>query len=106
MSARVSTHHFLALSLTLLSLAGSLSQCVAGEVLVADRLSNSVYAYSDAGTLLGSCQTRFPRNHVFACSVAGATAYREMYGTRQQVPLRIEPHGIVEPFGWLVTEMK
>ena len=64
------------------------------------------FAEAHAGTLLGSCQTRFPRNHVFACSIAGATAFREMYGTRQQVPLRIEPHGVVEPFGWLVTEMK
>ena len=64
------------------------------------------FAEAHAGTLLGSCQTRFPRNHVFACSVAGATACREIYGKQQQVPLRIEPHGVVEPFGWLVTEMK
>jgi Double-GTPase 2 len=64
------------------------------------------FAEAHAGTLLGSCQTRFPRNRVFACSVAGATATREMYGSPQQVPLRIEPHGIVEPFGWLVSEMK
>jgi Double-GTPase 2 len=64
------------------------------------------FAEAHAGTLLGSCQTRFPRNHVFAVSVAGATACREIYGKQQQVPLRIEPHGVVEPFGWLVTEMK
>ena len=57
MSARISTHRFLALSLTLFSLAGSLSKCVAGEVLVVDRLSNSVYAYSDTGTLLGTVVT-------------------------------------------------
>ena len=64
------------------------------------------FAEAHAGTLLGSCQTRFPRNQVFACSVAGGTAQRDLYGSPQAVPLRIEPHGIVEPFGWLVTEMK
>ena len=30
---------------------------------------------------------------------------RESYGRRQQVPLRIEPRGIIEPFGWLMTEL-
>jgi hypothetical protein len=37
--------------------------------------------------------------------VTGSTAYRESYGKRQQVPLRIEPHGIIEPFGWLMTAL-
>jgi len=64
------------------------------------------FAEAHASTLLGSCQTRFPRHQVFACSVAGATAYRELYGSPQHVPLRIEPHGIIEPFGWLISEMK
>jgi hypothetical protein len=63
------------------------------------------FAEAHAATLIGSCQTRFPRQQVFACSVAGATAHRDLYGSQQHVPLRIEPHGIVEPFGWLVTEM-
>lgn len=63
------------------------------------------FAEAHASTLLGSCQTRFPRYQVFGCSVAGATACRDLYGTPQHVPLRIEPHGIVEPFGWLVMEM-
>ena len=54
------------------------------------------------GTIAGR---GFPRHEVFACSVTGATAYRDSYGRRQQVPLRIEPHGIIEPFGWLMTEL-
>jgi hypothetical protein len=37
--------------------------------------------------------------------VAGATALRDNYGRKQQVPLRIEPHGVIEPFGWLMTEL-
>jgi hypothetical protein len=63
------------------------------------------FAEAHAGALWNDCRTRFPKTEVFACSVTGATAYRDSYGRRQQVPLRIEPHGIVEPFGWLMTEL-
>ena len=34
-----------------------------------------------------------------------ATAFRDNYGRRQEVPLRVEPRGIIEPFGWLMTEL-
>jgi hypothetical protein len=63
------------------------------------------FAEAHAGALWSDCRARFPRHDVFACSVTGATAFRDSYGRRQQVPLRIEPHGIVEPFGWLMTEL-
>jgi hypothetical protein len=63
------------------------------------------FAEAHAGAVWSDCRSRFPRHDVFACSVTGATAYRDSYGRRQQVPLRIEPHGIIEPFGWLMTEL-
>jgi hypothetical protein len=63
------------------------------------------FAASHAASLWNDCRSRFPRHEVFACSVAGATAYRDNYGRRQQVPLRVEPHGIIEPFGWLMSEL-
>lgn len=63
------------------------------------------FAEAHASALWSDCRGRFPKREVFACSVTGATAYRDNYGRRQQVPLRIEPHGIVEPFGWLMTEL-
>jgi hypothetical protein len=63
------------------------------------------FAEGHAASLWNDCRERFPRNEVFACSVAGATAYRESYGRRHQVPLRIEPRGIIEPFGWLMSEL-
>jgi hypothetical protein len=63
------------------------------------------FAEAHAGALWTDCRERFPKHEVFASSVTGATAYRDSYGRRQQVPLRIEPHGIVEPFGWLMTEL-
>ena len=63
------------------------------------------FAEAHAAALWADCRSRFPRHEVFACSVTGATAYRDNYGRRQHVPLRIEPHGIIEPFGWLMTEL-
>lgn len=63
------------------------------------------FAEAHAGAIWSDCRSRFPRHEAFACSVTGATADRDNYGRRQQVPLRIEPHGIVEPFGWLMTEL-
>jgi hypothetical protein len=63
------------------------------------------FAEAHASAFWSDCRSRFPRHEVFACSVTGATAYRDSYGKRQAVPLRIEPHGIIEPFGWLMTEL-
>jgi hypothetical protein len=63
------------------------------------------FAESHATALWNDCRARFPRHEAFACSVAGATALRDGYERRQQVPLRIEPRGIIEPFGWLMTEL-
>jgi hypothetical protein len=63
------------------------------------------FAEAHATALWSDCRSRFPRNNVFACSVTGATAFRDSYGRRQPVPLRVEPHGVIEPFGWLMTEL-
>lgn len=63
------------------------------------------FAESHATALWADCRSRFPRHEAFACSVTGATAFRDSYGRRQAVPLRIEPHGIIQPFGWLMTEL-
>jgi hypothetical protein len=63
------------------------------------------FADGHATALWNDCRSRFSRHEVFACSVAGATAFRDSYGGRQRVPLRIEPRGILEPFGWLMTEL-
>jgi hypothetical protein len=63
------------------------------------------FAAAHASALWNDCRTRFPRHEAFACSVAGATALRDNFGRKQHVPLRIEPHGIIEPFGWLMSEL-
>ncbi|MCC7474882.1 MAG: hypothetical protein IT425_05765 [Pirellulales bacterium] len=63
------------------------------------------FAEAHATALWADCRSRFPRHEVFACSATGATGLRDCFGRRQSVPLRIEPHGILEPFGWLMTEL-
>jgi hypothetical protein len=63
------------------------------------------FAEAHAAALWADCRSRFPRHQAFACSVTGATAIRDSYGRRQEVPLRIEPRGIIEPFGWLMAEL-
>jgi len=64
------------------------------------------YAQTRATGLWQQCRERFSRHKFFAASVAGACGFREgLVEGRVQVPLRIEPHGIVEPFLWIVTEL-
>lgn len=62
------------------------------------------FAENHASTLLRDCQSRFANTKVFAGSVAGASVWHDVGGRRRQAPLRIEPHGVVEPFGWMLTQ--
>jgi len=65
------------------------------------------YAQAHASGLWQQCQERFHHYRFFASSVAGACAYRETrHEGRVLVPLRIEPHGIVEPFHWILESLK
>lgn len=63
------------------------------------------FAEAHAAALLQDCRSRFPNTRVFATAVAGASAWREAHGHRRDFPLRIEPRGVVEPIGWLVTQL-
>lgn len=65
----------------------------------------SGFAEAHAESLLRDCESRFPKMQVFGASVAGASAVRAVGGHRREAPLRVEPHGVVEPLGWLLTEM-
>ena len=60
------------------------------------------YARRQAPGLWQMCRERFQQHDFFAVGVAGACAHRVIGSSRQQVPLRVEPRGIVEPFLWLV----
>ena len=66
----------------------------------------AAYAKAHAAGLWQHCQERFGCHKFFAAGVAGTCAYRDsMTEGRVQVPLRVEPHGIVEPFEWLLDEL-
>jgi hypothetical protein len=51
------------------------------------------------------CQQRFKRSRFFASGVAGACGYQNELGGVRQVPLRVEPRGIIQPFTWLVEQI-
>jgi len=64
------------------------------------------YAKTRATGLWQYCRERFEHHKFFATGVAGACATREsMLEGRTEVPLRVEPHGIVEPFEWLLANL-
>jgi hypothetical protein len=64
------------------------------------------FARAHASGLWRQCQERFGQHRFFAASVAGACGYRYSDAEgRVQVPIRVEPHGIVEPFEWLLSKL-
>ena len=66
----------------------------------------AAYAEAHATGLWQCCRERFANHKFFACGIAGACAWREsMTEGRVQVPLRVEPHGIVEPFEWMLDQL-
>lgn len=67
--------------------------------------SPSEFARKHASGLWQHCNQRFTRTKFFAAGVAGACAFQMELGGPKQVPLRVEPRGIVEPFRWLVHEL-
>ena len=67
----------------------------------------SAFAKAHAAGLWQQCQERFQVHKFFAAGVAGNCAYRQSRTEgRVCVPLRVEPHGIVEPFEWLLERIK
>ncbi|HUS39405.1 MAG: hypothetical protein WBF93_08895 [Pirellulales bacterium] len=66
------------------------------------------YAKSRASAMWRQCTERFRKHAFFACGVAGGFGYRVMEGddVPVPVPLRVEPRGIVEPFEWLMKNVR
>jgi hypothetical protein len=63
------------------------------------------FAENHANSLWCDIRRRFPLSEAFAATVVGASGPRVMAGRRCEVPLRVEPRGVVEPFGWLVSHL-
>ncbi|MEX0713802.1 MAG: hypothetical protein WD278_15795 [Pirellulales bacterium] len=69
-------------------------------------LDPAAFAQARAPGLWRQCQEQFRNFKFFATGVAGGCAYRVRRDGRVRVPLRIEPRGIVEPFEWLMKQVK
>lgn len=65
----------------------------------------SEFGRKHAPGLWQHCQQRFKRSRFFASGVAGACGYQNELGGVRQVPLRVEPRGIIQPFTWLVEQI-
>ena len=66
----------------------------------------TAYAQRRIPAVAKLCQERMRAHQFFACGVAGATTKRVegLQGT-VDVPLRVEPRGLVEPFQWLMNRI-
>jgi hypothetical protein len=64
------------------------------------------FAQARAPGFWRQCRERFGNYRFFASAVAGGCAYRSTRYGRERVPLRVEPRGIVEPFEWLIKQLK
>ncbi|MBN2218038.1 MAG: hypothetical protein JW719_11745 [Pirellulales bacterium] len=64
------------------------------------------FARAHATGLWQQCNERFARHRFFATSVVGAVGYsRSMLDGQIDVPLRVEPRGVIQPFEWLLDEV-
>ena len=70
------------------------------------RTDPTAFVRTHAPGMWQHCQQRFRNHRVFAASVVGCCAWRQSRGEgRRRMPLRVEPHGIVEPFQWLLGRL-
>mgnify|MGYP000859085859 CR=1 FL=1 len=64
------------------------------------------FARRHAPGLWQQCREQFPCHRFFASGVAGTCAtFDSVTEGRVLAPLRVEPHGIIEPFAWLLEQL-
>jgi len=68
--------------------------------------SPAAFARRHTPGLVQQCRERLKRHQFFAVGVAGACGFRLESRGKVQVPLRVEPRGIVEPFQWLLEQLE
>jgi hypothetical protein len=65
------------------------------------------FARANAPGLWKLCETRLQHHRFFCSGVAGSVGKLvDRDGHESLVPLRVEPRGIVEPFSWLMTQLR
>jgi len=64
------------------------------------------FARGNVSSLHAQCQARLEQCSFYCSGVAGSSAKLvDDSGQESLVPLRVEPHGIVEPFAWMVSKL-
>ena len=65
------------------------------------------FARANAPALYSQCRARLERCSFYFSGVAGSTGRLvDRNGQEMLVPLRIEPRGIVEPFAWMINQLR
>jgi hypothetical protein len=64
------------------------------------------FAERHAPRLWEHCRRSFGVYKFFAAGLAGACTRRMVRGETRRVPLRVEPRGVIEPFEWLLAQLK
>jgi len=71
------------------------------------RENPEVFARTYAVGTWQRCQQEFREHAFFAASVTGCCTWMDVRGEgRRQTPLRVEPHGIIEPFEWILEKLQ
>jgi hypothetical protein len=64
------------------------------------------FAESNLPGLTQNCEARFSFHEFFATALVGSHAFGvDGYGRRVQVPLHVEPRGVVEPMEWAFKQL-
>lgn len=64
------------------------------------------FARGNVAGLLAQCQSRLEKFAFYCSGVAGSSAKLiDDAGQETLIPLRVEPRGVVEPFGWMVSQL-
>jgi hypothetical protein len=67
----------------------------------------SEFASANLPGLLRLCERNLENYRFFATGVVGASGTLvDEYGRVMQIPLHIQPHGVVEPLNWIVSRLK
>ena len=65
------------------------------------------FARANTSSLHSQCRARLDRCSFYFSGVAGSTGRLiDRNGQEMLVPLRVEPRGVVEPFAWMVTQLR
>ena len=64
------------------------------------------FARSTTPSLVQACQRHFEQHQFFAAGVVGSMAVAvDGFGRRMQIPLHVQPHGILEPVEWVTDRI-